>query len=405
MIVITGMGAVTPYGRGAGTLFEGWVSGTCAIEDGEARCTDFDPGEVLSRKDAHRTDRFTQLAMVASVDAMEEAWGDELPYPSERVACILGTGFGGINSVEEELDHMREAGPRKVSPLGVPRLMGNAGAAMISLHAGLEGETYGLMGACAAGTQAIGDAKRLIEVGAADAVVVGGSDAHSSDYFKAAYRNMGATSREGISRPWDRRRDGFVPGEGAGIVVLEREEAAARRGARPLGLVLGYGGSSDAHHLTAPRPDAAGAERAIRRALADADADPADISYVNAHGTSTQLNDRAETAAIEQALGDAARSVRVSSLKSAIGHLQGGAGAAERHRARSAQRGRAPDAGAGGARRGARPRLRAARGRAAERERRSPADRHQQLVRVRRSQRVPRAAGDQWPPLTQPRQA
>jgi 3-oxoacyl-[acyl-carrier-protein] synthase II len=329
-IVITGIGAVTPYGEGAAAVFEDWAEGVCAIHDGEARCDDFDPTRHLSRKEVHRTDRFTQLALVAGGEAIEQAWPDDVPYPAERVACVIGTGFGGINSIEEELDLLRELGPEKVSPLGVPRLMGNAAPAMLALTHGLRGEAYGLMGACAAGTMAIGDGKRLIESGAVDAAVVGGADAHSSEYFKSAYRNMRATSRTGISRPFDRRRDGFVPGEGAAVVVLEREEAARERGARILGAVRGYGASSDAYHLTAPRPDASGAEHAVRAALDNADVDPPQVAYVNAHGTSTPLNDRAETAAIKQALGeDAAHEVRVSSLKSAIGHLQGGAGAAE----------------------------------------------------------------------------
>src|SRR4051812_3950146 len=253
--VVTGLGAVTPYGHGAEAVFEHWSSGDCAIEDGEARCEDFDPTDRLSRKDVHRTDRFTQLAMVAGIEAIAQAWGDEPPYPPESVACVIGTGFGGINSIEEELDKLRQRGPEKVSPLGVPRLMGNAAAAMIALRYGLRGEAYGLMGACAAGTMAIGDGKRLIESGAVDAAVVGGADAHSSEYFKSAYHNMRATSRTGISRPFDQRRDGFVPGEGAGVVVLEREDAARERGAPVLGVVRGYGASSDAYHLTAPRPD------------------------------------------------------------------------------------------------------------------------------------------------------
>lgn len=328
-IAITGLGAVTPYGDGARVLFDGWAAGECRIDGGEARCVDFDPTAAMSKKDVRRCDRFAQLALAAAAEAIEQAFGDDLPYDSDRIGCVVGTGFGGINSIEEELDKLRESGPSRVSPLGVPKLMGNAAAAMIAMRHGLEGESYGLLGACASGSQAIGDAKRLLEVRAVDAIVAGGADAISSEYFKSAYANMGATSKQGISRPWDRRRDGFIPGEGAGIMVLEREEDAVRRGARPLGYLLGYGASCDAFHLTAPREDAAGACRAIRRALEDAGIEPGDVAYVNAHGTSTQLNDRMETQAIKLALGDHARDVKVSSLKSAIGHLQGGAGAAE----------------------------------------------------------------------------
>ncbi len=328
-IAITGLGAVTPFGDGARVLYDRWVAGECRIEGGEARCTDFEPLSAMSKKDVRRCDRFAQLALAAAAEAVGQAFGDEPPYEREEVGCVIGTGFGGINSIEEELDKLRESGPSRVSPLGVPRLMGNAAAAMIAMRYGLEGECYGLLGACASGSQAIGDAKRMLDLGVVDAVVAGGADAISSTYFKSAYHNMGATSKAGVSRPWDRRRDGFIPGEGAGVMVLEREEDARARNAKPIGYLIGYGASCDAHHLTAPRADAAGATRAIERALRDAGVAATDVAYVNAHGTSTQLNDRMETQALKLALGEHTRDVKVSSLKSAIGHLQGGAGAAE----------------------------------------------------------------------------
>jgi 3-oxoacyl-[acyl-carrier-protein] synthase II len=211
----------------------------------------------------------------------------------------------------------------------VPLLMANAGSGMVAMRHGLRGQSYSVASACAAGAHAIGAATRMIQAGDADAVVTGGAEAPLTGLARAAFAAMGATSETGISRPFDARRDGFVMGEGAGVLVLEHADAAERRGARVLGEVLGYGASSDAYHLTAPEPGGAGAVRAIRAALEDAALGPDGLDYVNAHGTSTPLNDRAETVALHEALGDDAARVPVSSAKSAIGHLLGAAGAVE----------------------------------------------------------------------------
>jgi 3-oxoacyl-[acyl-carrier-protein] synthase II len=216
-----------------------------------------------------------------------------------------------------------------VSALAVPLLMSNAAAGTVAMRHGLLGESFGVASACAAGAHAIGTAVRMIRAGQADAVVTGGAEAALTGLARAGFAAMGATSELGISRPFDARRDGFVMGEGAGMLVLEDGDAAERRGARVLGEVLGYAATSDSHHLTAPEPEGRGAARAIRLALADADVEPGRLDYVNAHGTSTELNDRAETAALKSALGDAAGGVPVSSTKSAIGHLLGAAGAVE----------------------------------------------------------------------------
>jgi 3-oxoacyl-[acyl-carrier-protein] synthase II len=329
-VVITGVGAVTPLGVGARTLHERWTAGQVGIEDGEAPCADFDPTIAMTAKQARRSDRFTQLAVAACQEAVEDAgWSDDLPYEGERIGCIFGTGIGGISTIESNHAALLKDGGGRVSPLAVPLMMSNAGAAALSMRHGLRGEVYGVVSACAAGAHAIGAAARLVASGGADAVVTGGSEAGLTPLARAAFAALDATSESGVSRPFDRRRDGFVMGEGAAVLILEDGERAAARGARVLGTVLGYGATSDAYHLTAPEPEGAGAAGAIRIALADAGIDAAGVDYVNAHGTSTPLNDRAETNALKAALGDRASQIPVSSTKSAIGHLLGAAGAVE----------------------------------------------------------------------------
>ena len=329
-VVITGVGAVTPLGTGARTLHKRWSAGECAIEDGLARCSEFDPVDHLSVKEARRADRYTQLAIAACGEALAEAgWDDELPYDPERVGCVIGTGIGGINTLEDQHDLLRERGPAAVSPLAVPLMMSNAAAGVLAMRHGLLGPCFGTVSACAAGAHAIGAALRLVQSGDADACVTGGAESAMTPLAMAAFAGMGATSPSGVCRPFDARRDGFVMGEGAGVLVLEDEQAAARRGAPVLGRVLGFGATADAFHLTAPQPGGAGSARAIGRALEDARATPSDVAYVNAHGTSTPLNDRSETDALKTALGEHAGHVPVSSTKSAIGHLLGAAGAVE----------------------------------------------------------------------------
>jgi 3-oxoacyl-[acyl-carrier-protein] synthase II len=328
-VAIIGMGAVTPLGVGRAPLFERWSDGDCAIEDGVARCREFEPTEFLSRKDARRSDRFTQLALVAADEALAGAWPDGPPYEPSRIGCVIGTGIGGLGSLERQHDILRDKGPKAVSPLAVPLLMGNAAAAAVAMRHGLHGSSFGVMSACAAGAHAIGAALRMIEAGEADAVVAGGAESALADVAVAAFAAMGATSPTGVSRPFDARRDGFVMGEGAGVLVLEGAERASARGAEPLGEIRGYAASSDAHHLTAPEPSGRDAARAIELALGDAGLAPDDVDYVNAHGTSTPLNDRSETEALKAALGGEAHRIPVSSTKSAIGHLLGAAGAVE----------------------------------------------------------------------------
>ena len=330
-VVITGVGAVTPLGVGARTLHERWSAGQSGIEDGFGRSSEFEPKDHLSTKEVRRSDRYTQFALAAAKEALEDAgWEDGPPGDPERAACVIGTGIGGIGTLENQHIVMRDQGAERISPLSIPLLMANAACGVVAMKHDLRGQSFGTVSACAAGAHAIGMAERLIRYGDADCVVTGGSEAAITPLATAAFGRMDALSDSGISRPFDLRRDGFVMGEGAGILVLEEEEAAKERGARILGVLRGYASTSDAHHLTAPEPSGRGAAKAIELALKDADLGSDDVVYVNAHGTSTPLNDRAETHAIKKALGEErAKTVPVSSTKSAIGHLLGAAGAVE----------------------------------------------------------------------------
>jgi len=330
-VVITGVGAVTPLGVGADVLYERWAAGECGILDGAGACTDFEPSELLSVKEVRRLDRFSQLALVAAAEAIIDAgWEGELPLDPLRIGCIIATGIGGVQTIELQHDVLRDRGPERMSPLGIPSQMPNAAAAAVSMKYGLKGQAFSVTSACSSGAHAIGSALRMIQYGDADAVVVGGAEATLTPFGFGSFNAMQALSPTGMSRPFDARRDGFVMGEGAGVLVLEEASAAAERGATVLGEVSGYGSTSDAYHLTAPEPSGAAATRAIELAMTDAGVAPEEIDYINAHGTSTQLNDAAETAAIKRALGDErAHRVPVTSLKSATGHLLGAAGAAE----------------------------------------------------------------------------
>jgi 3-oxoacyl-[acyl-carrier-protein] synthase II len=329
-IIITGVGAVTPLGVGAPTLHARWAAGECGLADGLGRCAEFDPGEWLSKKEIRRAPRFAQLTLAAADEALAQAgWADGFPCDAERVGCVIGTGIGAQTTIESQSIVFSERGALALPPLQLATAMGNAAAVGVQLRYGVKGESYGLVGACAAGAQAIGAALRMIRGGEVDAMIVGGAESGISDMVLASLQVLGASSQVGISRPFDRRRDGFVLGEGAGVLVLESASLVRSRGGPELGRIVGYGGSSDAFHVTAPPPDAAGAVQALRSALRDADVEPGDIQYVNAHGTSTVLNDRSETLALKSVFGAHAYQLQVSSTKSAIGHLIGAAGAVE----------------------------------------------------------------------------
>jgi 3-oxoacyl-[acyl-carrier-protein] synthase II len=309
---------------GAQALYERWLTGESGIESGVGHCQEFDPHDCLTRRETRRTDRFTQLAATACQEALGQAgWLDALPYPPERIGCLIGTAIGGMESGQEAYT----AG--HPSLLTIPLMMPNAAAGYLALRYGFKGPAFGVVSACAAGADAIGAALRLLRAGDVDAIVTGGAEAPLTPFAIEAFQMMDATSRSGVCCPFDARRDGFVMSEGAAVLVLERPEAAAARGAEVLGELLGYGASVDAYHLVAPDPEGAGAMRAIKSAIQDGGIAPQEIDYVNAHGTSTPLNDRTETRALKQTLGDHAHRVPISSTKSAVGHSLGASPAVE----------------------------------------------------------------------------
>jgi len=330
-VVITGIGAVTPLGNTARELHEGWLAGRVGIEGGLGACTDFDPTEFMTTKEARRSDRFTQLAVAAGAQAVADAgWdGEEPPVDPSDIGCVIGSGIGGMATFEAQCGVLRDRGPERVSPLAIPLIMGNAAAGVVAMRHGLRGPVFGVMSACASGTHAIGEAARMIRCGEAMAVVAGGAEATLTPLAKAAFGAMEATSPTGISRPFDARRDGFVMGEGAGVLVLEELEHAQRRGAKIYAEVIGYGLSGDAYHITSPSPDGDGGFRSMSAALKRAGLTASDLDYINAHGTSTPLGDEIELGAVERLLGNAASKVAMSSTKSSTGHLLGAAGAIE----------------------------------------------------------------------------
>ncbi|MDX6682667.1 MAG: 3-oxoacyl-[acyl-carrier-protein] synthase [Solirubrobacteraceae bacterium] len=325
-IAITGRGVVTSIAEGPDAFFDALLDRQSGIVDGGAPCSEFDPTSAMTPKEARRSDRYTQFAVCAAAQAIEEAGLPDGVDP-ERLAVLVGTGVGGLKTLEDECRAFIDGGVRAVSPLFVPMMMPNAAAGMIAISLGAHGPGFSVSSACATGSHAIGEAKRMIERGEADVVVAGGTEAAMTPLCMAAFERMGALSRQGVSRPFDARRDGFVMGEGAGVLVLERGDLARERGAKIFGYVVGYGASNDAFHMTQPDESGRGAAKAMRAALSDAGVEPSEVGYINAHGTSTPFNDRIETLAIHAVFNGG--SPPVSSTKSAIGHLLGAAGAVE----------------------------------------------------------------------------
>jgi 3-oxoacyl-[acyl-carrier-protein] synthase II len=326
-IVITGRGVVSPVASGVDAFFDALLGMQGGISDeGIAPCSEFEPEQVMTPKEARRTDRFAQLAIAAADQAADEAGllGEVDPA---RVGVIVGTGVGGLTTLQKECQTWLEEGDRAVSPLFVPMMMPNAAAGQIAMRRGLHGPGFSIASACSTGAHSIGEAARLIARGEADVMVAGGTEAALVGLCIAAFRRMGALSRVGESRPFDTRRDGFVMGEGSAILVLEREAHARARGAHIYARITGYGASNDAFHITQPEENGRGAVEAMTAALRDADLSPADIGYVNAHGTSTPINDRVETIALRQIFAD--DGPPVSSCKGAVGHTLGAAGAIE----------------------------------------------------------------------------
>jgi 3-oxoacyl-[acyl-carrier-protein] synthase II len=340
-VVITGRGLVTSIGESPDAFFEALLSKRSGIADGIGACVDFDPELAMTAKEARRADRYTQLAVAAAVQAADEA-GLRAPtgespegerplvgVDPERLGVLVGTGVGGLLTLQNECQAWLEGGDRAVSPYFVPMMMPNAAAGTIAMRLGAHGPGFSVSSACATGGHAIGEATRMIARGEVDAVVAGGTEAALTGLCIAAFKRMGALSREGVSRPFDAERDGFVMGEGAGVLVLEREEHAKARGAQILARIAGYGASNDAFHITQPDENGRGASQAMRATLADAGAATGDVGYINAHGTSTPFNDKIETHAIKQVFNGSATPPPVSSTKSHIGHLLGAAGAVE----------------------------------------------------------------------------
>jgi len=325
-VAVTGLGVVAPCGIGRDAFWQGLL-GPGLVDAGRlTTIEDWDPSPWYdSPKDARRADRSEQYAIAAATEALEQS-GRPAADPS-RIGTIFGTGVGGIHTLEEQIVVRLDKGERRVSPFLVPMMMANAPGANVSMRFDLRGPNETLCTACAAGTHALGYAARLIAWGLADAVVAGGTEYAGTPTSLASFGNMTALSSTGTSRPFDAARDGFVMGEGAAVLVLEEWESAVGRGARIIGEILGAASNADAHHITAPSPGGVGAINCMRLALADAGLDPAEIKQVNAHGTSTPLNDAAEAAAVSEVFG--AGAVPIVSTKGVTGHALGAAGALE----------------------------------------------------------------------------
>lgn len=345
-VVVTGLGVISPVGIGVEPFWSNLVEGRSGIgpithfDASQLDCRfagevkDFDPTRYMERKEARHMDRFAQFAVAASLMAVEDAGlSGSLPL-GPRAGVIIGSGIGGMATLEEQSRILLEKGPRRVSPFFVPMMIPDMASGLVSIRLGAEGPNSCTVSACASGSHSIGDAFRLIQRGDADLMITGGSEAAITPLAMAAFCSARALSTRNddppaASRPFDRDRDGFVMGEGAGVLVLERLDLALRRGARIYAEVVGYASTGDAYHITQPAPEGRGAARAMELALQDAGLEASDVDYINAHGTSTEYNDWYETLAIKRALGEHAHRVAISSTKSMTGHLLGAAGGVE----------------------------------------------------------------------------
>jgi len=345
-VVVTGVGVISPVGIGRDAMWTALLEGRSGIDhikafDAEAHETriaaevdGFDPTVYLDRKKARRMDRFAQFACAASLEAMECGGLSMDRENPDRVAVLIGSGVGGIITLSQEFDVLRDRGPARVSPFLIPKMLGDLGGGQVSMLLGARGPNFSTVSACATGTDSIGEAFEMIRRGAADVAFAGGAEAAICPIALAGFNSCMALSKRNddpqkASRPFDAQRDGFILGEGAGVLLLETLEHAESRGAQPIAEVAGYGATSDAHHITEPHPEGLGAANAMTKALAQAHFSPSDIGYINAHGTSTPLNDKYETLAVKRVFGDAAKSVPISSTKSMTGHLLGAAGGVE----------------------------------------------------------------------------
>ena len=345
-VVITGLGAITPIGNNLTDYWDGLLQGrsgvgavtlfdasnhACQIA---AEVKDFDPHQYLDKKDAKRMDRFSQFGVCASKQALKDAKFEINELNADRIGVLIGTGVGGLRTMETQNENLITKGPRKVSPFTIPMMISNMAAGLTAIHTGAKGPNSCTVTACAAGSHAIGDAFRIVQGGYADAMLCGGAEAAVTPLSYAGFCSAKAVSTRNddpdhASRPFDRDRDGFVMGEGSGILLIEELEHALQRGARIYAEIVGYGMTCDAYHMTSPVPGGQGAAKAIELALSDGDLSADEVDYINAHGTSTQANDSNETNAIKKALGDRASQIVVSSTKSMTGHLLGGSGGIE----------------------------------------------------------------------------
>ena len=344
-VVVTGVGAIAPNGNSAPLMWDAMKKGvngiapitTIQMEDNPvsvaAEIKNFDPLDYMDKKDARRMDRYSRYAVVAGTEAMEDAsFGGNMPDP-EKFGVIIGSGVGGLDTMQTEVTKLNERGFKKTNPLFIPMMIGNMGSGWLAIKFGLRGHNTTVTSACSSGAHSIGDAFRLIRHGYADAMLAGGAEAALTPLALSGFCGLQALTLSKdpnrASIPFDLERDGFVIGEGAGALVLEDYEHAMKRGANVYAEIVGYGATSDAYHMTAPHPEAIGPIAAMRIAMEDAKIPFDAVSYINAHGTSTQLNDKAETLAIKIVFGDRAYKLAISSTKSMTGHLLGAAGAVE----------------------------------------------------------------------------
>lgn len=344
-VVITGLGAVTPIGIGVEEFWNGIKEGKCGIDsitrfDASdykvkiaAEVKDFVPENYMEKREVRKLDRYCQFALAAAKEAVEHSELNLDEIDSERFGVILGSGVGGLKTLEDEHEKLLNKGPKRVSPFLIPMMISNLAVGNVAIKYGAKGISNTIVTACASGSNAIGEAFRNIKHGYSDIILAGGTEAGITPIALAGFANLTALSTtedpKRASIPFDKDRNGFVMGEGAGILILESLEHAQKRGAKIYGEIVGYGATCDAYHITSPAPDGEGAARAIKAALNEGNIKAEDVSYVNAHGTSTPYNDKFETAAVKSALGEHAYKIPMSSTKSMIGHLLGASGAVE----------------------------------------------------------------------------
>ncbi len=345
-VVVTGLGVVTAVGIGVDGFWQNITSGVSGVErltlldtsnlDVKigAEIKEFDPAQYMDRKEVKRTDRFVHFAVAATQMALADSGLEINSANADEIGVVIGSGIGGMKTFEEQYRTCLEKGPKRVSPFFIPMMIPDMASGFVSIVTGAKGPNHTVVTACASGTHSIGDSFRIIQNGEADAMITGGSEAAITQLTYGGFSSAGALSTnnddpKGASRPFDLNRDGFVMGEGSGILLLEELEHAKRRGAKIYAEVVGFGESGDAYHMTSPDPEGAGAAKAMRRAISDAGITPEKISYINAHGTSTAANDKLETMAIKNVFGEAAYRIPVSSTKSMTGHLLGAAGGVE----------------------------------------------------------------------------